>query len=159
MERESGRGPSGESYSRYLTKPLMAYREHLERFAAKSPMEILPLPGKGVLIRTPRGLPRRETKLRRVFAAGSAPCPASAFLARYAKDLRALPSPRDPAISYLGSLGPEQRDLWTTLLPSASAFQREAGPGGMDAASLLETTRSWAIETVEEALTEESAKS
>ena len=66
------------------------------------------------------------------------------------------PPPRDPAISYLGSLGPEQKDLWTTLLPSASAFQREAAFGGIDAASLLETTRSWAIETVEEALSEES---
>jgi hypothetical protein len=156
MEVETGEGPSGESYSRYLTKPLMAYREHLERFAARSPMEIIPLPGKGVRIRTPRGLPKRDTKLRRVFAAGRAPCPASDFLARYAKDLRDLPPPRDPAISYLGSLGPEQKDLWTTLLPSASAFQREAGPGGMDAASLLETTREWAIETVEEALSEES---
>jgi hypothetical protein len=156
LEREIGIGPSGETYSRYLTKPLMAYREHLERFAARSEMEIIPLEGKGVGIRTPRGLPRRATKLRRVFAAGSAPCPASDFLRRYADELRALPPPRDPAISYLGSLGPEQKDLWTTLLPSASAFQREAASGGIDAASLLETTRSWAIETVEEALSEEA---
>ena len=154
MERESRKSPSGEIYSRYLTKPLMAYREHLERFAARSPMEIVPLAGKGVEIRTPRGMPRRETKLRRVFAAGSAPCPAAEFLARYAKS-SASPPPRDPAISYLGSLSPEQGDLWTTLLPSASAFQREAGPGGMDAASLLESTRAWAVETVKEALSEE----
>jgi len=123
--------------------------------AARSPMEILPLPGKGVHIKTPRGLPRRETKLRRVFAAGRATCSASDFLTRYAKDLRNLPRPRDPAISYLGSLTAQERDLWTTLLPSASAFQREAGHGGMDAASLLEATRSWAVETVEEAISEE----
>ncbi len=155
MERETGKGPDGQTYSRYLTKPLMAYREHLERFAARSPMEILPLPGKGVHIKTPRGLPRRETKLRRVFAAGRATCSASDFLTRYAKDLRNLPRPRDPAISYLGSLTAQERDLWTTLLPSASAFQREAGHGGMDAASLLEATRSWAVETVEEAISEE----
>jgi hypothetical protein len=156
MERETGEAPGGEPYSRYLTKPLMAYREHLERFAARSPMEIIPLPGKGVHIKTPKGLPRREGRLRRVFAAGSAPCPASAFLARYANDLRALPLPRNPAISYMGSLGAEERDLWTTLLPSASAFQRETGHDGMDAAALLEDTRAWAIETVEEALVEAS---
>jgi hypothetical protein len=156
MERETGEGPSGEAYSRYLTKPLMAYREHLERFASRSPMEVIPLPGKGVHISTPRGLPSRETKLRRVFAAGRAPCPAAEFLARYAKELRALPAPRDPAISYLGSLSSEEKDLWTTLLPAASAFQREAGHGGMDAASLLETTRAWAVATVEEALSEEA---
>ena len=155
MEREEGVGTDGELYSRYLTKPLMAYREHLERFAARSPMEIRPLPGKGVLIKTPGERHRQESRMRRVFSAGSAPCPASEFLARYANELRALPPPRDPAISYLASLGAEQRDLWTTLLPSASAFQREAGSGGMDAASLLEATRAWAIETVEEALSNE----
>ena len=123
--------------------------------AERSPMEIVPLLGKGVNIRAPVGQRNRDQKLRRVFAAGSAPCPAAEFLARYAKALRALPRPSDPAIRYLGSLRDDERDLWTTLLPSASAFQREAGPGGTDAASLLEATRTWAIETVEEALAEE----
>jgi hypothetical protein len=155
MSRETGEGASGETYSRYLTKPLMAYRERLEGFAARSPMEIIPLEGKGVRIDAPRGRRSRETKFRRVFSAGKAPCPAADFLARYAMDLRSLPPPRDPAISYLGSLNSEQKDLWTTLLPSASAFQRLAGPGGIDAASLLEATRSWAVATVEEALMEE----
>jgi hypothetical protein len=154
MERETDVDSAGQRYSRYLTKPFMAYREHLERFAARSPMEILPLEGKGVKIRAPVGHGKRERRLRRVFAAGSAPCPAAEFLKRYAKDLGALPAPRDPAIPYLGSLGNEERDLWTTLLPAASAFQREAGPGGMDAALLLELTRDWAIRTVEEALSE-----
>lgn len=154
MEVETGLSPAGEPYTRYLTKPLMSYREHLERFAARSPMEITPLAGKGVHIETPHGLPRREGKLRRVFAAGSAPCPASVFLARYAKDLRALPSPRNPAISYLSSLKSDEKDLWTTLLPTASAFQRETGRLSVDASSLLESTRAWAVETVEEALSE-----
>jgi len=156
MEVEIGAGPGGLPYSRYLTKPLMSYRQHLESFAARSPMEITPMPGKGVHIQTPRGLPKREGKLRRVFAAGSAPCPASEFLAQYAMELGNLPRPRNPAISYIGSLTPDERDLWTTLLPSASAFQREAGGSTLDTASLLEATRSWAVDTVREALSEES---
>lgn len=162
MERETGVGADGRSYSRYLTKPLMAYREHLERFAAASPMEIRPLAGKGVLIRTPgEGQKKLVAPPRRVFAAGSASCPASEFLARYAHDLAALPRPRSPAISYILSLTPEERDLWTTLLPSASAFQREsssrlASGRDVDPISLLEETREWAIATVEEALVEES---
>jgi hypothetical protein len=162
MEREIGVGADGHSYSRYLTKPLMAYREHLERFAASSSMEVLPLAGKGVLIRTPSaGQKKREAHLRRVFAAGNASCPASEFLTHYAQNLRALPPPRAPDISYILSLKPEERDLWTTLLPSASAFQRESSsklsPGrGVDAIGLLEETREWAIATVEEALVEES---
>ena len=156
MERETGIAPDGESYSRYLTKPLMAYREHLERFAARSSMEIIPLDGRGVSIKTPRGRPRRETKLRRVFAAGSAPCSASDFLRAYSTSLRALPEPRDPSVSYLESLVHEERDLWTTLLPAASAFQSEASRGGIKGAALLQATRKWAIETVEEVLAEES---
>jgi hypothetical protein len=159
MERETGVAADGERYSRYLTKPLMAYREHLEQFAERSPMAIRPLPGKGVTIRSPQSPigapPRRDGVIRRVFAAGSASCPASVFLERYANDLRALPLPRDPAVPYLVSLAPKERDLWTTLLPSASAFQRGAGLDGMDAAGLLERTRNWAIETVEEALDEQ----
>jgi hypothetical protein len=165
METELGKGPGGEIYSRYLTKPLMAYRVHLENFAAKSPMRIQPLPGKGVSIKAPAARKRPESRLRRVFAAGSAPCPAAAFLELYAKDLRALPPPRNPAISYLLSLTPRERDLWTTLLPSASAFQRETGRAGsdpalrgMDASGLLETTRSWALLTIEAALAEEAGR-
>jgi hypothetical protein len=161
MERETGIDSEGNPYSRYLTKPLMAYRRHLEDFASRSPMEIVPLPGKGVKISIPVGQRNRDQKIRRVFSAGSAPCPAADFLARYAKALRELPPPRDPAIRYLGSLGNEERDLWTTLLPAASAFQREAGSGGFDAAhrganaaGLLEATRKWAVKTVEEALEE-----
>jgi hypothetical protein len=155
MDREAGIDAGGRPYSRYLTKPLMAYREHLERFAERSPMRVLPLEGKGVKIRTPIEPKRIERKLKRVFAAGAAPCPASEFLRRYAGDLRALHSPRDPAIPYLGSLGNDERDLWTTLLPAASAFQREAGKSGIDAAVLLDMTRDWAVKTVEEALMEE----
>jgi hypothetical protein len=155
MDRETGVDSLGRTYSRYLTKPLMAYREHLERFAAQSSMRVIPLEGKGVKIRAPEGAARIERKLRPVFAAGSAPCPASEFLRRYADELRALPAPRDPAIHYMGSLGNDERDLWTTLLPSASAFQREAGTDRVEAAALLAMTRDWAVRTVEEALIEE----
>jgi hypothetical protein len=162
MERETGVKEDGSSYSRYLTKPLMAYREHLEQFASASPMIIRPLEGMGVHIDAPKERKSREGVIRRVFSAGSASCPASVFLERYAKDLRALPPARDPAVPYLMSLAPKDRDLWTTLLPSASAFQREGRPAGtesddraMDAAGLLERTREWAIATVEEALEEQ----
>jgi len=152
--RETVDDPERGGYSRYLTKPLIAYKRHLERFAAESGMEIVPLPGKGVEIRVPRGGTRRRAE-RRVFAAGPARCDAAEFLSAYAADLRALPAPRDPAVPYLASLNREERDLWTTLLPAASAFQRSAGrASGVGPAELLETTRSWAIAAVEEALAE-----
>jgi len=158
--REDCRDEDGRRYSRYLTKPLVAYREHLERFAASSPMEIVPLRGKGVEIRASRAADAesaaaaRRKRERRIFAAGSASCPAADFLADYARDLAALPRPRDPAIRYLTTLKSEERDLWMTLLPAASAFQREMRGSIPDPADLLETTREWAIGAVEDALSE-----
>jgi len=154
MDRETGIDLSGRTYTRYLTKPLMAYREHLERFSAQSPMLVVPLEGKGVRISVPGAAKGPSARMRSVFAAGSASCPAAEFLRTYAEELRALPAPRGPAIPYIGSLGNHARDLWTTLLPAASAFQRESGDDGVDAAELLEATREWAIRTVEEALQE-----
>jgi hypothetical protein len=152
--REEDRDSDGRSFTRYLTKPLMAYREHLEAFAARTSMAIVPLRGKGVEIRTPRARATGQRE-RRVFAPGPAAGTASTFLKDYLDGLRALPSPRDPAMLYLGGLGPADRDLWTTLLPTASAFQRAAGPKGMKASDLLGTTRSWAVTVVEEALAEQ----
>lgn len=152
--RETATDSSFGSYARYLTKPLIAYKEHLERFAAASPMEIVPMRGKGVEIHVPARAAhvRRE---RRMFAAGPARCGAAEFLVGYMDSLKALPPPRDPAVSYLASLGREERDLWTTLLPAASSFQRSAGREfPLAPAELLEATRTWAISAVEEALSE-----
>jgi hypothetical protein len=156
--REDFVDTQGRRFSRYLTKPLIAYREHLERFASSSPMKILPLRGMGVDIRTARpsesaaaSLRRRE---RRIFAAGAASCTASEFLARYRNALISLERPRAPAVRYLGSLDRDSRDLWTTLLPAASAFQREFRGAINDPADLLQTTREWAIEVVGAALDE-----
>ncbi len=155
VEREEDSRPDGKSYARYLTKPLMSYREHLERFAAASDMEILPLRGKGVELRISKKTEVRRRE-RRLFAAGPAKGDAASFLEGYIAAVRALPAPSDPSLPYLGRLRPEERDLWTTLLPAASAFQRSGRNRGIGAADLLETTRSWAIAAVEEALGERS---
>jgi hypothetical protein len=155
--RETVSDPAFGEYSRYLTKPLIAYKEHLERFAAASGMEIVPLRGMGVEIRIPRGRALRRADPR-IFAAGRARCTAAEFLEGYLGDLRALPPPRDPAVPYLASLADHERDLWTTLLPAASAFQRMLGPDSAPGpAELLENTRSWALSVIEESLEEEPA--
>jgi hypothetical protein len=144
--------PDG-SVSRYLTKPLIAYKEHLERFAAESEMEIAPIRGRGVEIRVPAARARRARE-RRLFTAGPASCGAGEFLERYIGDLRSLPPPRDPAVPYFASLGEAERDLWTTLLPAASSFQRALRASPIAPSELLERTREWAVAAVEEALAE-----
>lgn len=149
--RETDFDRDGREYCRYVTKPLMAYKEHLERFIERSAMEILPRRGKGVEIRAKRAgaRPSRETAL---FSAGSATEGAAAFLKRYAKGLASLPPVTGQASAYLQSLGPAERDLWTTLLPSASALRRAAGGDAAGAAALLEGTRAWALAELELAI-------
>jgi hypothetical protein len=149
--REGDVDREGRPYYRYITKPLMAYREHLERFAAGAPLAVSALRGRGVEIRIEEK-PRTGRRSRPLFVAGAASESAASFLKWYAKQLRTLPGPFEPAASYLASLDPEARDLWTTLLPSASAFQRSASPERLPSARLLETTRAWALLEIEEAL-------
>jgi hypothetical protein len=167
--KESDRDGEGRSYVRYVTKPLMSYREHFERFAAGCKMEIRPLKGKGVLIKTPPARPRpaggeaigggaARFAPRSLFSAGPARESAASFLKGYAASLAALPEPREPAAVYLRSLAPEDRDLWTTLLPTASAFQRAAGQDGKGPAPLLSEVRDWALAEVAEALSEAKAE-
>jgi hypothetical protein len=142
--RESDRGPDGREYVRYVTKPLMAYKQHLERFIERSPMEVRPLRGMGVEISLPPP-GRRRGRGRSLFSAGTASESAASFLARYAADLAALPPVRGHAVPYLLSLGAGERDLWTTLLPAAGALQRAAGKAALEPDRLLEDTRSWAL--------------
>ncbi|HUX41197.1 MAG TPA: 6-hydroxymethylpterin diphosphokinase MptE-like protein [Rectinemataceae bacterium] len=151
VQREIDVDEAGLAYSRYVTKPLLAYRIHLEDYAAKSRMVIHALRGRGVPIRIEERIQgRREAKP--LFTAGAARLGAEAFLLNYARLLAALPLPTEPAAVYLGSLDHEKRDLWTTLLPTAAAFRRASGRDRHASAELLERTRSWALEEIDEAL-------
>lgn len=153
VQREADLDGEGRPYSRYVTKPLLAYRLHLEAFASRSPMEVRPLPGRGVEIRVEAREARRRGASP-LFAAGSPRLGAEAFLRDYARLLAALPPPREPASAYLGGLDHERRDLWTTLLPTASALRRGAAEERPGSADLLERTRAWALEEIARALDE-----
>ncbi len=142
--REEDMAQDGRPYVRYVTKPLMAYREHLERFIERSPMDVIPLRGKGVEI-TVRKKNKRPKRGLGLFAAGKASESAASFLRRYTREVEALPAPKENVTAYLRSLGAKERDLWTTLLPSASAIQRCAGGSAGGPAGLLTRTREWAL--------------
>jgi hypothetical protein len=149
--RELGVLADGRQYYRYVTKPLMAYKEHLERLIEASPMEIIPLRGKGVEIRMAQARKSRPRE-RSLFASGPAREGASVFLKRYSAGLAALPPPKEPAAAYLRGLGPAERDLWTTLLPTASALRRSAGLVPPPPGRLLEEVRQWALDELDKAI-------
>lgn len=154
--RESG--PDDEF--RYLTKPLWAYLERLERLAASSEAAVVRRRGGGASSRAddePKSpAPRRAGRL---FAAGKLFQSPARFLRSYRDELAALPPPprgggASEASAYLAGLGPAARDLWTTLLPSVAAFRREAGARRELLDRVLADALAWAVEVIDEELKE-----
>ncbi len=69
------------------------------------------------------------------------------FLRGYSEALRALPGPSAPLAGYFTGLRPEQRTLWTTLLPICARILRDTvGEVGKD--TCLEQSRRWALDRV-----------
>jgi hypothetical protein len=154
--RELDRDENGREYARYVTKPLLAYRSHLERFIGASAMDIHPLRGKGVEIRCAPPADRRQRRQRTMFSAGPASQGAAAFLSAYAVRLRGLAVPEEPAAAFIQALDPKDRDLWMTLIPSVSALRRAWGAKAMAPAEALEAGRAWALAELEIALNDQS---
>lgn len=128
---------------RYVTKPLVAYRERLERLALSIPTRLDRVRGNGVAAATETAMAALISQVGKVFAAGRPFQKPSEFLSGYAADIAALPEPREHAASYLDALGAHEQDVWTTMLPSAAAFRREAGDAPPQPAELLSLTRTW----------------
>ncbi len=146
VDRE--RDPDGTF--RYVTKPLQAYRQRLEGFAATLSAELVPVRGRGVEIRVPAAYSgvRPEPSRLSLFAPGRASCSAREFLETYRDGLAGLPELAPPSILTLRGLPPERQDLWTTLLPAAAALRRGLGETQIPARELMERTRTWALEIV-----------
>jgi hypothetical protein len=140
---------------RYVTKPLVAYKERLEVLASRSRSLLIRHRGRGVetIMRQNAGTTGQQRHFGRVFAAGRPFKQPAIFLADYLDELAALPEPREPAATYIDGLTGHQRDIWTTLLPSAAAIRREAGQHPPGPVELLQLTRLWCAETVRQELT------
>lgn len=137
---------------RYITKPLVAYKERLERLSASASCRLVRVRGYGVQAVTESPEPTRVHAEGKLFAAGRSYQKPEEFLTSYAKDISGLPEPYNHAASYLDGLGAHERDVWTTMLPSAAAFRREAGDRPPEPFELLSKTRSWCATVVNDEL-------
>jgi hypothetical protein len=139
---------------RYTTRPLIGYRERLERLVEGASSRVVALPGKGVplrLHRTPGQQPGRESRFEpgssgRLLAAGAPRCGWRAFLSWYLEGLESLPEPTAPASRYLSALPEEQQGLWATLYPAAAAFREGRRRSSREGHLLLREVRDWSIE-------------
>lgn len=137
---------------RYVTKPLVAYRERLEALSSSSACAIERIRSLGVRASTaaPPTRPSRPPGSGQVFSSGRAFMSADAFLRSYAAELSSLPVPEAPVARFLDGRPARERDLWTTLLPSAAAMRHEAGSHPPSPERLLADTRDWCLQTVED---------
>ncbi|MDR1507986.1 MAG: DUF115 domain-containing protein [Treponema sp.] len=123
----------------YRTESLKFYQAALEQKAASSPAHIRwgnPLSGQGG---RRRNFPGREIS---AIWPGNANCSAAGFLEAYKKKLESLSSFDDSL--------EENRNVLTTILPSAAAFRRLSP--SLDADELFRETRSWCVAALEKVI-------
>jgi hypothetical protein len=131
---------------RYTTRPLIGYKERLERYLQAWNAEVIPLPGRGVPLESK---PKDREAVRpqgQILAAGAPKTDWRVFLKDYLKDLQALPRPSPPISRYLYKLNEAQRSIWFTLYPAAAAFREHDLQDQTLENRLLSRVRDWSIE-------------
>lgn len=142
------RQEDGDGTFRYITKPLIAYRERLERLSGTATCTLERVRGYGAEAVMADKVPPSGTTHGKVFAAGKTYLKPREFLASYAVELESVAVPDRNAAAYLDGLGARDKDLWTTILPSAAAIKREWTGTPPEPHELLTRTREWCLEEV-----------
>lgn len=139
---------------RYTTKPMISYKERLEKSFSYSPAKFIVLTGKGVpisiisaqVINTNSGTPQ-------IFSAGRSLKHWVDFLSEYLEGLNNLNVPDNIPVSvYFSDLDPEERDLWVTLLPAAATFQKDDDKLMSAGREVLRLVKTWSIDSIRQFL-------
>ena len=131
---------------RYTTRPLIGYKERLERYLQAWNAEVITLPGKGVPLEVKPAKGEVNREQGQILAAGAPKMDWRDFLKGYLQDLQALPSPSAPISRYLYELDEAQRSLWLTLYPAAAAFREHERQDQTREHLLLSRVKDWSIE-------------
>ena len=131
---------------RYTTRPLIGYKERLERYLQAWNAEVITLPGKGVPLEAKPMEGESKRQQGQILAAGAPKMDWRDFLKGYLQALQSLPSPCSPISRYLYELDEAQRSLWLTLYPAAAAFREHERQDQTREHLLLSRVRDWSIE-------------
>ncbi len=130
---------------RYTTRPLIGYKERLERSLHSWDAQVIQLPGKGVPLEFKPKDPQERRHQGRILAAGAPNTDWRTFLNGYLQELEALPRPSSPISRYLYDLDKDQHALWFTLFPAAAAFREHDPQDETREHRLLSRVRDWSI--------------
>ncbi len=133
---------------RLRTASMDHYRESLERYLRSVDFHIVPESSAGVAIDLPPIIQGRTTsgtnRFPRILSAGPINMPWQDFLRDYRHRLESLPPLSGPPQDYLAALGPEDRQAWATLLPSAATFRNDDSNGP----EAVEDARKWTLDRI-----------
>jgi hypothetical protein len=137
-----------ENFIRYITKPMINYKERLEQAIQSINAQVIQISGKGVSINVKTQVTENSysDKINTLFSAGAKTSDWKIFLSLYLKGIELLPAPSNPLIVYFSRLNSKEKDLWTTQLPVASDFRKHFTLQEQDSALLLEKIRAWTKE-------------
>ncbi len=139
------REKAGDSF-RYTTPLLLRYKESIERLSRRTAARVVAARGEGLTIDLAGVEGVRPGRPSTGWTPGPARCSWRTALREYARGLDRLPRPRLPLASWFARLEPDERELWTTLLPLAPAIRREeAHMPSTTGDRSLERAREWAL--------------
>jgi hypothetical protein len=132
---------------RYTTRPMLSYKERLERYASEVSGHIIPVPGLGEEIIVP-SFEKQITSTRNILAAGRSKTDWKSFLSNYKENLIKLPNLSGSPTVYFSKLDYTDKDIWTTLFPIAAVLRKKYKDTDKTASDILHEVRSWALDVI-----------
>ena len=145
---------------RYTTKPMINYKERMERAISNIDAKVIPVKGQGVplsIIKKKNSIESKENEkiFKSFLSQGACKQNFNDFLKKYLSGIEALPEPDDPLGAYLVDLTKKEKSLWLTQLPAATANAselRRKADGNILPSFFLKMARSWTISRIKKYL-------
>ncbi len=131
---------------RYTTRPMLSYRERLEKFSANVRGRIIPVPGQGEKLEIIQNPNKHTSNFTSFFSAGKSRSSWYDFLENYRKKILDLPEPAEPLSLYFSMLDFTVTDIWTTLFPIAAVYRKKYRNSNFSSSEILRKVRLWALE-------------
>ena len=135
---------------RYISKPMIHYKESIERKAAQCHSRVTGMPGDGVTLNFP--IPQRNRSREMHFVSAGTPYQSSRdFLIEYKNKIADLPEVTEPVNEYLNSLTQKEKEVWVTILPTAAQYRKKTETG----VEAIRKARLWSLELINRVLDSE----
>ena len=132
---------------RYTTRPMVSYKERLEKYSSNVSGKIIPVPGLGEQINIPPSERMKNTSTS-ILSAGRYSTDWKSFLSSYKEKLLNLPVPEGSPTVYFSKLEYPDKDIWTTLFPAAAVLRKKYKETGRSSSDILIEIREWALDVI-----------